>query len=43
MSSKSSFFLATILMGSGAWLPGSASAQETFTLQTINSTGMNTS
>jgi hypothetical protein len=43
MSSKSSFFLATILMGSAAWLPGSASAQETFTLQTINSTGTNTS
>lgn len=43
MSSKSSFFLTTILMGSAAWLPGSASAQETFTLQTITSTGTNTS
>jgi hypothetical protein len=43
MSSKSSFFLATILTGSAAWLPGSASAQETLTLQTINSIGTNTS
>src|ERR1700722_575675 len=43
MNSKPLLLLATLLTGSATWLSGSANAQETLTLQTIHSSGMNTS
>jgi hypothetical protein len=43
MHSKPSLLLATLLTGSAAWLSGSAKAQETLTLQTVHSSGANTS
>jgi hypothetical protein len=41
MSSRSSFLLATIAIWGAAWLPDLASAEETLTLQTIQSPGTN--
>jgi hypothetical protein len=43
MNSKPLLLLATLLTGNATWLSGSANAQETLTLQTIHSSGMNTS
>ena len=43
MNTKLLLLLATALTGSAAWLSGAANAQETLTLQTIHSSGANTS
>jgi hypothetical protein len=43
VNTKRLLLLATTMTGSAAWLSGSANAQETLTVQTIHSSGANTS